>query len=209
MEYDALTGRIISDRLMNTPEWGMAESFLANKEYVVDGAYPQTYQAQVNGEVLNIIRGSSIISPDASTAEIVLVENAAGNISAWIMVTNLPPHVDDGIDQTARTIPVAAWSNGKPVFYVHFYHLIRGAWVPFYYWWHEPSNHPNWYYSVYNYWWWYYDWYDIDWWWWYDWFFAWYYGVRFYYWSTWFPIGEPIAALLFTIPFLLLGRRYS
>jgi hypothetical protein len=210
---DPLASEMIIEVLTNTNEWGLAEAFLKDKGFVIDPTGLRAYQYKLDSEVLSVLRGSSGVSANGSTAEIVLVMDSSDRISSWIMVSNLPQETVQGGQSTTSTIPVLAWSNGMPVFYVYFYHLIGGVWVPYHYWWHDSHNHPNWYYSLYNYWWWYYDWYGHEWWPWYDWFFAWYYNVRFCYWSTYFPVSEAspllglasIASLLW--PWLILRRR--
>ena len=205
-------------QLQALPEWASAESFLSAKGFV-DPSNFDAFEALVAGYVINILRARTEVSANMGKgmAEIILTMDNTGMISAWILVTNLPPETDSFFDvffeidvqQEARSIPVTVWSNGMPVFYVTFYHLIGGVWVPYHYLWNDAENHPNWYYSYYYWWWWYYDWYGIEWVPWYDWFFGWYYHQRFYYWSTWFPIGEPIYVMALFLPILLVLGRWE
>ena len=190
----------VIDALQNTTEWEEALAFLYAKGFQIDPSYLNAYQINMGGYVLSVIRGYTWPSPNGTMAEAIVVLDDDGRISAWIMLTNLPT---TGImDTQANEIPVMVFSNGMPVFFVTFYHYIGDTWMPYHYWWHSAHNHPNWYYSVYRYWWQYYRWWGIDWPFWYDGFFGWYYNLRFYYWSTWFPIGEAsgvIAALVLAL----------
>lgn len=201
-------GRLhVIDFFQNTSEWSMAESFLFDKGFEMDGSFLFAYQANFGEYIISILRAKTEVSSNMSVGEILLATEDSGNISAWIMVTNLPPDTLSGMDPEANSIPVMTYANGMPVFYVSFYHLIQDTWVPYHYWWHNSHDHPNWYYSHYDYWWWYYEWYGIEWVPWYDWFFGWYYHQRFFYWSTWFPIGEPSLVIAIFLPILLvLGR---
>ncbi len=181
--------------MRGTAEWASAEELLASKGFDTEGLQTECYRIEYSGLTVNLSRATTATSENGSLAEVVLAVDDSGIISAWILVTNLPPETASGMDPSSKNIPVYAFSNGMPVFFVNLYHLVDGVWGSSRYWWHDSHDHPNWYYSQYDYWWWYYEWHDIPWVPWYDWFFSWYYGQRFYYWSTWFPIDESSAAL--------------
>ncbi len=195
-QLEGAGAQMVSDYLHATAEYKMAVDFLTAKGMDLDQSQEIAYQANVGGENLSILRALTAVSANGTMAEVILILDQENAVSAWIMSTNLPPETSVGADPKANYIPVYVWSNGMPVFYVYFHHLIGGRWVPYHYLWHDSHDHPNWYYSHYNYWWWYYGWYDIDWPHWHDWFFSWYYNTRLCYWSTWFPIGEPCGTLL-------------
>jgi len=184
----------VIDVLQYSQEWGEAVSFLSSKGFQLDAANIHAYQIKIGGYVLSVLRQYTSPSENMSIAEVVLVRDDDGRNSAWILVTNLP--LSSLGEYGAGEIPVFTFSNGMPVFFVTFYHLVEGEWIPYNYWWHSAHNHPNWYYSVYRFWWQYYDWHYIDWPFWYDGFLGWYYDLRFCYWSTYFPIGEASGALL-------------
>jgi hypothetical protein len=198
----------VIDVLQYTPQWTGAIEFLLTKGFHFDPTYMYVYQVNMGGYVLSILRSYSVPSANGTIAEIIMVRDDDGRDSIWIMVTNLPTAISWG--STAAEIPVFTFSNGMPVFFVTFYHLVGDVWIPYHYWWHSAQNHPNWYYSVYKYWWHYYDWYLIDWPFWYDGFFAWYYNIRFYYWSTYFPMSEAagiMAGLLIAIAAFRMSLR--
>ncbi len=195
-ELEGTEREAVIGKMRGMPEWASGESFLRTKGFEIDPSHLQAYQAIVSGYVVNITRSRTKVSANMSIGELVLAADGSGKTSAWILVSNLPPETVSGMEPEAKSVPVTTWANGMPVFYVSLYHLVLGRWIPYHYWWHDSHDHPNWYYGCYDYWWWYYRWYGIEWIPWYDWFFSWYYNKRFYYWSTWFPIAEPLVFII-------------
>jgi hypothetical protein len=204
----------VTDALQGLPEWTAVLGFLGDKGFEIDPSTMEIQETLVMGFTVHILRIRTARLPTGVEAEVVLASDCCFNTAVWVTESNLPS--DSFFDvfyevelPTSSEVPVTVWSNGLPVFYITVYHWIGGIWMPYHYWWHEyhywwheSENHPNWYYSYYYWWWWYYDWWGYYWIPWFDWFFGWYYYGRFYYWSTYFPIGEPFMGLLFLLPVL-------
>ncbi len=194
----------VMELLRGTGEWNMALEYLMSKGFDVDSLYVECYRVQHIDMIINLSRSILTEKENGSIAEFVIASDQAGMVSAWIIITNIPLKKVNGGKTPSNRIPVQTFSNGMPVFYVNFYHLVNGKWLSSNYWWHNSHDHPNWYYSQYEYWHTYYKWHDIPWISWYDWFFSWYYGNRFNYWSTWFPIQEPTTEVIGLVLFISL-----